>query len=57
VQLFIHLADGDVAGAREDLVMVSEEWSRGRFLLQNVWQLVNSVDIELYEGKPLSPGS
>jgi hypothetical protein len=50
---FISLADGDVAGARGDLLMIPEEWNRGRFLLQNVWALVNNVDIELYDGKPL----
>jgi serine/threonine protein kinase len=48
----VKLAANDVAGARAEIAAVPDEWSGGRFLLQNVWQLINGVDVELYAGRP-----
>lgn len=49
---FAHLAKNDVAAARADMDCVPESWRGDRFLLQDVWQMLNGIDIELYDGRP-----
>lgn len=47
---FLYLADDDVESATEDLAVITEDWSRGQFLLQHAWKVVNDVEVELYRG-------
>jgi len=52
---FLHLANDDIRRAELDLGVITEEWSRNRFLLQHGWKLINEVEIALYRGYGESP--
>lgn len=47
---FVRLAADDVAGAEQELAVISEAWSRGRFLLQHAWKMLNDTEVALYRG-------
>jgi len=47
---FVNLARGDVDRARADLATFGEDWAAGQFRLQHAWQMINRVDIAMYEG-------
>lgn len=48
----VALANDDVAGAEAELEVLTEDWSRDRFLLQHVWRMVNAIEVALYAGDP-----
>ncbi len=49
---FVALARDDVAKAEAELAVVTDEWSKDRFLLQNAWRLVNAIEVHLYKDEP-----
>ncbi len=46
---FLHVAKDDTVGAHADLDVVEKRWSKGRFLVQHAWKVLNEIDLALYE--------